>query len=69
MDEHPHPIISSGWINTFFYVDLVCDVPLLRCRRCDEWVCYLTMHARERHGDDIKVMAPVNPWSLSTLVW
>jgi hypothetical protein len=30
--------------------------PVVRCRRCDEEVGYLTKHAVVRHGDDIEVM-------------
>lgn len=31
------------------------ELRVLRCRRCGELVTWVSMHARERHGDDVEV--------------
>jgi len=60
---------SSTWITEHYRTDVVADTPLLRCRRCDMVVTWLTKHAVERHGDPLDVVQPVLHREPIELLW
>ena len=61
--------MDSAWISAHYRIEIADDLPRMVCIRCDEWVCYLTMHAHMRHGDQVQVLPPVRADSPSAHVW
>lgn len=53
--------VDTEWMNEHYRWDETVSPPVLRCKRCDMEVSYLTKHAVVRHGDDIEVH-PLDPY-------
>ncbi len=56
--QHRAPVAEGfgPWLQDHFEVHLLAeDVPVIRCRRCGEWVGYPAMHAARRHGDPVLI--------------
>lgn len=63
--------MDSAWITEHYRIEVTDGLPRMVCIRCGEWVCYLTMHARMRHGDQVDVLPPVHGplHSMGAHVW